>query len=326
MRADGICVDTLAAPFSLQLAHPFAEIFHGPLARETRDLKRTLDLNLFETNVTTARTVRASISNGVRAMSESRSPLRQKPLRHPGQSLDENIARVIDDQAIAPYVGISFLWAITFMEWFSVWRQLPRQPWLFSAITILATGWLILRVSRVRREVRSLRLGRDGERLVGQFLDGLREGGARIFHDVPAEGFNLDHVVISARGIYAVETKTVSKPGPSATVVYDGQAVTVAGFRPDRDPVQQAAAEARWLRDLLVSSTGRTFRTRGVVVYPNWWIESTSKDRPHEVWVLEPKALPKWIENEPVTLSPDEVALAAFHLAQYVRSRADDKR
>lgn len=258
-------------------------------------------------------------------MSEPRSPLRQKPLRHPGQSLDEEIERVIDDRGLAPYVAVVFLWAVTFMEWIAVWRHLPRQPWLFTGMAALATAWLVFRVRNVRRQVRALRLGRDGERLVGQFLDGLREGGARIFHDVPAPGFNVDHVLISSHGIYAVETKTMSKPGPNATVVYDGEAVTVAGFKPDRDPVQQAAAEAHWLRDLLAESTGRAFRIRGVVAYPNWWVVQTHKERPRDVWVLEPKALPKWIGNEPISLSPDEVALAAFHLGQYVRSRAEEK-
>ena len=176
-----------------------------------------------------------------------------------------------------------------------------------------------LRIFRLRRKVRALKLGRDGERAVGQFLEGLREGGARIFHDVPAEGFNLDHVVISTHGIYVVETKTITKPTADAKVVYDGERVTVAGYKPDRDPVTQAAAEANWLRRLLEQSTGRAFPVRGVVVYPRWWIEQTNKDRPREVWVLEPKALPKFIENAPPVMSTDEVAMAAYHLSRYVR-------
>lgn len=156
-------------------------------------------------------------------------------------------------------------------------------------------------------------------RSVGQFLDGLREGGARIFHDVPAEDFNLDHVVISTHGIYVVETKTITKPSADAKVIYDGERVTVAGHSPDRDPVKQAKAEANWLRQLLKQSTGRDFPVRGVVVYPRWWIEPTNKDRPREVWVLEPKALPKFIENAPAAMAAEDVAMASYHLSRYVR-------
>lgn len=122
---------------------------------------------------------------------------------------------------------------------------------------ILAAHCRITGVSRPEHLIAShCKARRDCERAVGQFLEGLREGGARIFHDVPAEGFNLDHVVISKHGIYVVETKTISKPSADDRVIYDGEQVTVAGFKPDRDPVMQAAAEATWLRRLPQQSTG----------------------------------------------------------------------
>lgn len=252
-------------------------------------------------------------------MTAPRSPLKNKPLRNPGQSLDEEIQRVIDSKAMAPYAAIVVLWTIALVEWLAVWRDLPRQPWVFTVAALIGSGWLAFRLAALKRKVRALRLGRDGERAVGQFLDGLREAGARIFHDVPAEGFNLDHVVISTHGIYVVETKTITKPSADAQVIYDGEKVTVAGHRPDRDPVRQAAAEASWLRQLLQQSTGRDFPVRGVVVYPRWWIEQTNKERAREVWVLEPKALPKYIENAPAVISAEDVSMVAYHLSRYVR-------
>ena len=36
-------------------------------------------------------------------------------------------------------------------------------------------------------------------------------------------------------------------------------------------------------------------------------------------WVLEPKALPSFIEREPARIEMSDVALAAFHLSRYVR-------
>lgn len=258
-------------------------------------------------------------------MTEPRSPLKANPLRNPGQSLDEEMHSFFDDQATLPYMIVLGLWAVTFAEWVGYWRSTPRQPWTFTFFALAATAWLIWRLVKVRARMRQLRLGRDGERVVGQFLDGLREGGARIFHDIPAEGFNLDHVVISAHGIFVVETKTITKPTADAKVVYDGEHVTVAGFKPDRDPVAQARAEATWLRRLLKESTGREFPVRGAVVYPSWWIEQVNKERPREVWVLEPKALPAWIEHAPPAMTPGEVAMAAFHLSRYVRGENDGK-
>ena len=43
------------------------------------------------------------------------------------------------------------------------------------------------------------------------FLQRLRADGAQIFHDVPADGFNLDHVVVADKGIFVIETKTWSR-------------------------------------------------------------------------------------------------------------------
>ena len=229
---------------------------------------------------------------------------------------------LIDERALAPFVAVVALWVVAAVEWIAYWRAMPRQPWLFTALATMASVWFGWRAIRARKAVSQLPLGRDGERVVGQFLDGLRMHGARIFHDIPADGFNLDHVVISTRGIFAVETKTLTKPGSGAKVVFDGESVLVAGRDLDRDPVNQAVAQADWLQKLLKSSTGKLLPVRGVVVFPGWWVERTHRERRADVWVLEPKALPAFIENEPEAMAPDDVSLAAFHLSRYIRSQS----
>lgn len=48
----------------------------------------------------------------------------------------------------------------------------------------------------------------------------------------------------------------------------------MGGFEPDRNPIEQVSAAARWLeRRLLVSTTDRHFLVRGVVVFPGWYVE-----------------------------------------------------
>jgi len=39
-----------------------------------------------------------------------------------------------------------------------------------------------------------------------------------------------------------------------------------------------------------------------------------------EVWILNPKALPTFISNEPVMLKDTDVHLTAFHLSRYIRT------
>jgi hypothetical protein len=187
----------------------------------------------------------------------SRSPLKAKPLRLPGQSVQE----AIDDllwREIAPYLAIAVLMLIVAgMEWLAILWHLPRQPLLYTGLAVIASALTAWKVWRVRARVQQLKLGRDSELVVGQYLERLRAEGADVFHDVPGEGFNIDHVILSVHGFYAVETKTRTKPTRGdARVVLTEEGLVVNGFRPDRDPIVQAQAGARWLSQFLEETTG----------------------------------------------------------------------
>jgi hypothetical protein len=251
----------------------------------------------------------------------SQSPLKAKPLRLPGESIDKEIDRWINDKALGVLFAAGCFCFVAYFEWYGYLTHSPRRPILFTFVAVLAVLFAGWRISRIRRRVKSLKQGRDGERVVGQFLERFREDGGQVFHDIPGEGFNLDHVVISTHGIYAIETKTLTKPWPQAKVVAEGDSLRVAGEEPDRNPIVQVTAAARWLESKLQESTGKRFFARGVVVFPGWFVEQRGPTG--DVWVLEPKALPAFIENAPAMITPSDVALAAFHLSRYVRSEAE---
>jgi hypothetical protein len=250
----------------------------------------------------------------------SQSPLKAKPLRLPGESVDKEIDKWVTDKALGAFFVAASLCAIAYLEWYGFLTHSPRRPILFTVLAAVAVIFAAWRFWSVRGRIRQLKLGRDGERVVGQFLERLREGGGQVFHDIPGEGFNLDHVVISTHGIYAVETKTLSKPWPNAKVVVEGDSLRVAGEEPDRNPIVQVTAAAKWLEKQLQASTGKRFFVRGVVVFPGWFVEQRGPSG--DVWVLEPKALPAFIDNAPAMISASDVSLAAFHLSRYVRSEA----
>ena len=53
----------------------------------------------------------------------------------------------------------------------------------------------------------------------------------KVYHDIPGNNFNIDHVVVGPNGVFAVETEGRSKPNrgrgqSDATVVYDGRSLT----------------------------------------------------------------------------------------------------
>jgi hypothetical protein len=250
---------------------------------------------------------------------EKRSPLKDVPLHNPGQSVDDQLVE-LRERLFEPLIMALLFIIIAGLEWWRAYFVLPLNPWLFTVAAFLALGYAVYRVWRVIPVARALRLARDGERAVGQYLEQLRRDGYQVFHDVIGSGFNVDHVAIGPAGVFAIETKTFSKPasGP-AKVLVDGDRILVDGRQPDRDPLVQGKAQANWLGNLLAESTGRKFRVRSVIVFPGWYVEQDRASR-REVWVLNPKGLPSFLENEPRTLSPEDVKLASYHLSRFIRS------
>lgn len=254
-------------------------------------------------------------------MSEkTRSPLKDKPLRLAGQSLQEQRQELWNDRFLPSYLVAALLAIIAALEWFRYFRSDPPRPVLMTGAAVVAVIFAAWRFSRLRPRMLRLKQGMDGERAVGQFLERLREQGYQVFHDVPGDGFNLDHVCIGPGGAFTVETKTWSKPSSgNARIQFDGQRLLVNGHEPERDVIAQAQAQATWLARTLQESTGRSIPVQPVVVFPGWFVEA-SPGAHKSVWVMEPKGLPAFLANEPARLLPEDVKLAAFHLSRYVRT------
>lgn len=248
-----------------------------------------------------------------------RSPIKDKPLRLPGQSLDEERRAIWEDKIDVWAMLAVFCIVLAAFEWVRYFRPMPPQPWLVTLVAIGVFGFVSLRFFRLRPRIRALRQGAEGERAVGQFLDRLRGDGYQVFHDVLGEGFNLDHVVIGPAGVFSVETKTWSKPvRGDARISYDGELLVAGSRAPDRDPLIQAKAQAGWLAALLAESTGRRLAVQPVVVFPGWYVEAAPGSQ-RDVWVMEPKGLPAFLSRQQKCLSPEDVKLASFHLSRFVR-------
>lgn len=258
--------------------------------------------------------------------STSESPIKDRPLRHAAQSLEEERRELFGDK-VAPYVvGALVFIVLACFEWWRFLWKVPLNPIIFTIVALASIGLAVWQTLRYRPRLKALRQGIEGEKVVGQFLERLRETGYHVFHDVVGPGFNVDHVLIGPGGVFTIETKTWSKPMNSKPhIFFDGTRILVGSREPDRNPIAQARAQASWVRGLLRESTGKSYSVRPVVAFPGWFIEQPAP-RANDIWVLEPKALPSFLENEPQRLAVEDVKLAAFHLSRFIRSVERDKR
>lgn len=253
---------------------------------------------------------------------KKKSPLKDKPLRYVGQSVDEKIDQLINDGAL-PYVMICLFvvfWAG--FEWWRYFKHPPPYPILATLFALIVVLFSVYKIWKILKKLKTLKLGRDGERAVGQFLDDLREKGYRIYHDIVGDNFNIDHVIISKKGIYVVETKTYSKPEKGRSKIYfDGEELSIDALGKQTKPIIQVNSASNWLKGILRETTGKEFAVKPVVLFPGWFVESTKEGKKSNTWVLNPKALPSYIENQPNIISQEDVKLASFHLTRYIRTK-----
>lgn len=218
-----------------------------------------------------------------------RSPIENRPILGAGEQLRKRI----EDQTDEVLMGLTMIffagpalvafWATQHVPW----QQLKIGFWdylLLAAYVGISIG-SALRVIKYVSLRRKAVAGLQAELYTAQELNRLMASGCTVLHDVPADRFNIDHVVIGPRAVFAVETKSVRKPKEDFKVVYDGERLHFPGFS-DGKRIEQTRRQADWLAKHLRQVLGRPVPVVPALALPGWWIES--KQSSAEVQVFTP--------------------------------------
>jgi hypothetical protein len=211
-------------------------------------------------------------------------------------------------------------------------KILSGEPLAVGLLMVVLIGWAIWvgystwKLLKRFDRIRVLRLAYECELAVGQELDLLMLNGFRVFHDIPAGNFNIDHIVVGECGVFAVETKGRSKRlnGPEEgkkgyQVIYEGGVLKFPGWR-DKESPEQASRQAKWASKWLSDATGLKVPVRPVVVLPGWYIEN--KDRP-VVPVIASGYIQKYFQSQHQGLfDQQQVQQIVYQIDQKVRDIA----
>ena len=235
-----------------------------------------------------------------------RSPLTRALLRSPGETL----RRQVDDLTwdISTWLMLLMLVPLGFYATYLSQTNLVGahvSPLLFAIAAIVALGYALYQLIRVAHIRRRLRQGLDGELAVGQELTELLKDGMSVYHDIQADQFNIDHVVVGPSGVFAVETKChaklwTGKGKTDAAVKVKGDALLFPGWTETRW-VDQARWRSRWLADWLTSTVGERVEVKPMLALPGWFIDI---EKSSDVLVINPKnsrALMQKIKGTPLT-------------------------
>lgn len=213
------------------------------------------------------------------------SPLTSRLLRSPGYALIQQIDEVnleINAWLMVIYAMPTMIYAIHLTQ--TVYGGVPETSTRMVINAALALAVLIVAAVKLATymDKRSrLQEGFEAESAVGAELNQLMLDGAHVFHDVPAEGFNVDHVIVSPKGVYAVETKSRAKylkrgAKTNVNVLFDGRAIKFPSHQ-ETAPVGQASSNAKWLGTWLSQAVGEPITPRPVLALPGWFVRTTAK-------------------------------------------------
>jgi hypothetical protein len=203
----------------------------------------------------------------------------------------------------------------------AVWLTLTKASWVVVILFFLCSaGSCAIAYGRLRPLIRArdcYQLGFQGERYVAEELNQLIAEGFRVFHDVPFENYNMDHVLVGPTGVFVVETKTKRKPLRAGEkqykVRFDGEKLYFPkGY--DTDALRQVARNQKTLSQWLSSATGDRVRVEGIVTIPGWMVERVARSNIHVVNPKEIRTLVADSSGHPLTSA--EIQRASHQLEQ----------
>lgn len=266
-----------------------------------------------------------------RVRAERKSPIGRDMLTSPGHRLREQMddlnGRITEDLIVLMVLPMGMAGVFMAQVLTEGPEHMWRVSWLYGLTIFVGITVATRRLLRKSAEMDNLRAGYDAELAVGQELDQLMCQGARVFHDLPGEQFNIDHVVISPRGVFAVETKGYTKQIGSdgragktnATVIFDGSALRFPGWTTP-EPLQQAERQAKWLSKWLSSATGDTHTALPVLALPGWFVDRQGRGG---VRVYSGRELPTLLQALGTkSLTPDQLERAVHQVDQRCRTVA----
>jgi nuclease-like protein len=252
-----------------------------------------------------------------------RDPLTSELLRPPGEGVREarekGLEKFVERYVMA--IGAGIIAAMLIVS-----HNLPKDgiQWggvdtVYLLLGLTVSAFYTYKIIRALPELRQLRYGFRAEQAAAQEIGAVLAGNNRLVHDVRAKDFNIDHVVITPAGVFAVETKSRRKPpaggGEKAVKVrYDGQKLEfpVPGWV-ETKPIAQAERQARWLSAHLKAATGEAVAVTPVLALPGWFVENSARISDGMVRVLNPKSS-AWLflPNRAPVLDPAAIQRIAF--------------
>ena len=257
-------------------------------------------------------------------------PLEKDLFRSPGQTLMRRLDQINQKIGIILLYLLSvplFIYAAYISQLYFGQKQISAIGiGVIAILCITFMAYFLYHLVTFIREKRALRAAYDSQVAVAQELNQLMRDGYHVYHNVPGDNFDIDHVIVGHTGVFAVETKARAKPKTTsrmqdATVTYDGRAL----YFPKGDDwktIDLAKHQASWLSTWIQQAVGEPVAVRAVVVLPGWYVKRISADG---IPVINPQQFSSLFTYiKPRHLPEEMITRIVTHIEQKCREAASD--
>lgn len=266
-----------------------------------------------------------------RLLSRTANPLTADLLRPAGHTLQKQINDLqIDLFSQLFFTPLVMMMMALLIVLDSYLQERKISVFVMSILGVMLLGLFIqgtVKTFNMAKRLQHLKLGYSCELAVGQELEQIvrpQQSPYRVYHDIPFDGFNIDHLIICPNGVFVIETKGRSKPINDGTKQFKVRVENDALHFPHRvetEPLQQVRRNITSVRNWLNSATGTEVPVGGILVLPGWFVELRQKTI--LPYVISGAALPKVLPQLKVgTLELSHIQAIAHQVEQRVRDVA----
>lgn len=178
----------------------------------------------------------------------------------------------------------------------------------------------------ISENIRRCRKGLDGERFVGNMVSKLSSESNFVFHDIackygPDEKTwrNIDHVIVSSKGIFAIDTKNWSlldrEYNQADYILDNGLLVNSAGELQD-GVIEEIDQEAVFLENKVKEWLGVQYPVKRVCIMIGAYVEYVQKDF-SKYWIFSENGFMSFFEKEYESIPMNDVVRIQDNLRRY---------